>query len=311
MPAVWLCVCGDTFPCRALLVTARPCVCGHSADAQQLGFCLFCWRACALPGELLAIKEIAVPSAANKDIAVASSSSGSPHDVIFENLMKEVNMMRSLKHRHIVQYIGTSFKDNVLYLMLEYVPGTVSIPSTNRSCAPPPWLSFTVECRAVVLAAGGSLHSMLREFGPLQEDVIVHFTRQILLGLRYLHKKHIVHRDIKGVCVLPHSAMVFCVGVRRHGLDIVVCVVAGILLPSSRRCQHLDYDVWRCQACRLRLQQGAGPLGHAHLQHDGRELQAHSRNAAFHGTRRYFRRAVAALALVSSYCQFVVGGVVR
>ena len=43
---------------------------------------------------------------------------------------------------------------------------------------------------------------MLREFGPLQEDVIVHFTRQILLGLRYLHKKHIVHRDIKGAT--PH-----------------------------------------------------------------------------------------------------------
>jgi serine/threonine protein kinase len=39
---------------------------------------------------------------------------------------------------------------------------------------------------------------MLREFGKLEENVIARYTQQVLLGLRYLHKQRIVHRDIKG-----------------------------------------------------------------------------------------------------------------
>ncbi len=76
-------------------------------------------------------------------------------------------MMKQLKHNHIVSYLGTAMKDDSLYVFLEYVPG-------------------------------GSLHSMLREFGKLDEEIITVYTHQILLGLRYLHKKHIIHRDIKG-----------------------------------------------------------------------------------------------------------------
>ncbi len=49
-----------------------------------------------------------------------------PVDACFDNLslMREVGLMRSLKHRHIVQYLGTSVRDNALHLLLEYVPGT-------------------------------------------------------------------------------------------------------------------------------------------------------------------------------------------
>ena len=41
----------------------------------------------------------------------------------------------------------------------------------------------------VFTVAGGSLRSMLSEFGPLEEAVIALYTRQILLGLRYLHSQ--------------------------------------------------------------------------------------------------------------------------
>ncbi len=60
-----------------------------------------------------------------------------------------------------------------------------------------------VALKCVPHVAGGSLHSMLAEFGQLPEDIIALYTRQILLGLHYLHKRHIIHRDIKGnvVCV--------------------------------------------------------------------------------------------------------------
>ena len=78
--------------------------------------------------ELLAIKEVKLPSGRSTD----AFGAGSPHDALFENLMSEVNMMRSLKHRHIVQYMGTSVKDDVLYLLLEYVPGRALVVTMRR-----------------------------------------------------------------------------------------------------------------------------------------------------------------------------------
>lgn len=122
-------------------------------------------------GELLAVKEIAVMGGEMAAFPGGLTATGSPSEAIFEGLMREVDMMKGLKHKHIVQYIGTSVVENRLYLLLEYVPG-------------------------------GSLHNMLTEFGPLQEEVIAHYTRQILKGLQYLHRKNIVHRDIKGANIL-------------------------------------------------------------------------------------------------------------
>ena len=45
--------------------------------------------------------------------------------------------------------------------------------------------------------AGGSLRSLLEEFGPLSETTVISYIRQILTGLHYLHRKMIVHGDLK------------------------------------------------------------------------------------------------------------------
>jgi serine/threonine protein kinase len=39
------------------------------------------------------------------------------------DLMREVETMRNLKHKHIVRYLGTSITKESLYVLLEYVPG--------------------------------------------------------------------------------------------------------------------------------------------------------------------------------------------
>ena len=44
---------------------------------------------------------------------------------------------------------------------------------------------------------GGSVASMLKQYGSFDEKVIKKFTKQVLMGLEYLHAKGVIHRDIK------------------------------------------------------------------------------------------------------------------
>jgi len=70
-----------------------------------------------------------------------------------------------------VQYLGSNSDETHLNIFLEYV-------------------------------AGGSVATMLVNYGSLPEPLISNFVRQILNGLAYLHSKDIIHRDIKGANIL-------------------------------------------------------------------------------------------------------------
>jgi hypothetical protein len=96
-----------------------------------------------------------------------------PPSVLEERLValqREINVMKSLEHENIVQYYGAEKVGTTLNIFLEYV-------------------------------AGGSVASLVKRYGHLSEEVIRQYTKQILIGLQYLHLNMIVHRDIKGaVC---------------------------------------------------------------------------------------------------------------
>jgi mitogen-activated protein kinase kinase kinase len=103
----------------------------------------------------------------------STRSNGSERNRLHK-LEKEVKIMRKLEHPNIVRYLGTEFVTEPtpqFCILLEYVPG-------------------------------GSIASMLKQFGRFTEKIVRGYTRQILQGLEYLHSNNIIHRDIKGANLL-------------------------------------------------------------------------------------------------------------
>lgn len=94
-------------------------------------------------------------------------------------LENEVEMMKGLDHPNIIKYLGTERTDRCLFIFMEYI-------------------------------SGGNLCSVIRKFKKrcLPESVVQNYVKQILQGLNYLHKKKIIHRDIKGENILVDKGVV-------------------------------------------------------------------------------------------------------
>jgi len=108
-----------------------------------------------------------------KEVRVGSSDKH--RDESIEQLEQEVEVLSRLVHPNIVRYIGITREETALYIFLEYVPG-------------------------------GSIASLVQRFGKFEENVIRVYTRQILIGLAYLHSQRVVHRDIKGANILVEKS---------------------------------------------------------------------------------------------------------
>ncbi|CUS23549.1 LAQU0S10e02960g1_1 [Lachancea quebecensis] len=142
----------------------------------------------AQTGELMAVKQVELqPTAVTAGVVSVSDeikkqynqnpngsavkNSSQVHRKMIDALQHEMGLLKELHHENIVTYYGSSQEGGNLNIFLEYVPG-------------------------------GSVSSMLNSYGPFEEPLIKNFTRQILIGLSYLHKKDIIHRDIKGANIL-------------------------------------------------------------------------------------------------------------
>ncbi|KAL8038421.1 hypothetical protein ABFX02_11G105700 [Erythranthe guttata] len=107
---------------------------------------------------------------AMKEVDILPDDSKSAESM--RQLEQEIKVLSRLKHPNIVQYYGSEIVDDKFYIYLEYVhPGSI-----NRF-----------------------IHD---HCGAITESVVRNFTRHILCGLAYLHKKNTIHRDIKGANLL-------------------------------------------------------------------------------------------------------------
>ncbi|OAY42275.1 mitogen-activated protein kinase kinase kinase NPK1 [Manihot esculenta] len=113
-------------------------------------------------GELLAVKQVLI---------AANGASRDRAQAQIRELEEEVKLLKNLSHPNIVRYLGTDREEEALNILLEFVPG-------------------------------GSISSLLGKFGPFPEAVIRTYSKQLLVGLEYLHNNGIMHRDIKGANIL-------------------------------------------------------------------------------------------------------------
>ena len=135
----------------------------------------------AKTGELMAVKQVEIPAdmitsdiqqeTKTEDKDGKAKLSSNIYKKMVDALQHEMNLLKELHHENIVTYFGSSQEGQNFNIFLEYVPG-------------------------------GSVSSMLKNYGPFEESLITNFTRQILIGVAYLHKKNIIHRDIKGANIL-------------------------------------------------------------------------------------------------------------
>eukprot|EP00948_MAST-09A_sp_MAST-9A-sp1_P003015 g3015.t1 len=103
-----------------------------------------------------------------KEVNVSKSASRNQ----FKLLEAEINLMKSLKHKNIVTYLGSRNEKRKFFIYSEWCPG-------------------------------GSLYAVLNRFGKLPPHVNQLYTTQILRGLVYLHSQDVLHLDVK-----PHNILV-------------------------------------------------------------------------------------------------------
>ncbi|KRX05059.1 Pyridoxal phosphate-dependent transferase [Pseudocohnilembus persalinus] len=126
---------------------------------------------------------------------------------------KEIALLKKLDHPNIVKYYGCKQYDEHIQIYMEHMQG-------------------------------GSLNSMLKQYGKLQENLIKKFTKQILNGLQYLHEQNIVHRDLKAANILTdkhgNAKLADFGAARRFDKDVIDILSAS---QSDQFCKSIQGSI--------------------------------------------------------------------
>jgi serine/threonine-protein kinase len=110
---------------------------------------------------------LAEHSAMRRHVAVkVLASAGGPENVALERFLREARAAAVLNHPNIIRVFDLRQDRQVVYMVMEYVPGV-------------------------------NLHHLVGRIGPLDPRVAAHYGRQVALGLQHAHEHNLVHRDVK------------------------------------------------------------------------------------------------------------------
>ena len=135
----------------------------------------------------------------------------------------EINLMRNLKHSSVVQLLDTFETEKYILLIMENI-------------------------------AGGDLLSFVKKRTKLNEKMSKFIFKQILQALKYIHSKHIVHRDIKldNVLIDLNNNIKLCdfgVGKMIHENEVLLdqCGTPAYIAPEilvNKGYDGFSVDVW-------------------------------------------------------------------
>ncbi|XP_050353737.1 LIM domain kinase 1 isoform X4 [Nymphalis io] len=119
------------------------------------------------------------------------------------NFLKEVAVLRSLRHRNVLRFVGVLYRDRRLHLVTEYV-------------------------------AGGTLHALLQDGArALGWGTRGRLARDVAAGVGYLHRRNVIHRDLNSHNCLIRPGEELTVVVADFGLARIVQRTASSALPNA------------------------------------------------------------------------------
>ncbi|KAG0050369.1 Serine/threonine-protein kinase ulk2, partial [Linnemannia elongata] len=106
---------------------------------------------------------------------------------LLENLASEINILKGIRHDHIVALVDCRETETHIHLVMEYCSqGDLSQYIKRKGDGPP----------SLPSPPGGGLH----------EVVVRHFLKQLASALEFLRSKNLIHRDLKPQNLLLHPS---------------------------------------------------------------------------------------------------------
>ncbi|CAL0321834.1 unnamed protein product [Lupinus luteus] len=149
------------------------------------------------------------------------------------------------------------------------LPPPPSPPSSHVSCQENKTLFYNLFME--YMPFGTLTQSTLRHCGRINEQVVAHYSRQVLQGLEYLHSKGLVHCDIKGSNILVNEdgAKISDFGCAKYvnnnelppGAAAAISGTPMFMSPEVARGEEQGYpcDIWALGCTMVEIATGFAP----------------------------------------------------
>eukprot|EP01065_Artemidia_motanka_P025329 TRINITY_DN3032_c0_g2_i1.p1 TRINITY_DN3032_c0_g2~~TRINITY_DN3032_c0_g2_i1.p1 ORF type:complete len:1361 (+),score=411.78 TRINITY_DN3032_c0_g2_i1:58-4140(+) len=122
------------------------------------------WLGMGEDGGLVALKMLPLPQQQQQRSRLRPRSEQTADRL--DELLAEVRLMSDLQHDNVVAVLSSAVVQKWVVVVMEFVPG-------------------------------GSLQTVLEQFGALPDPSLKRYTRDVLRGLHFLHSRAVIHRDLK------------------------------------------------------------------------------------------------------------------